>query len=115
MTSENWSPFVKEKAASYSADEIIFTKDKIIDWLCQRNKTTIEAMKEDILNPRYLVFTEKQEIEHEDQKEERYRCYFVYSNSRGRCYILKFNSHIKIITAFPLGRSTLKRYRKRFK
>ncbi len=48
MTSENWSSFVKEKVASYSSNDIVFTKDKIMDWLCQRNKATAEENIEKI-------------------------------------------------------------------
>ena len=72
-------------------------------------------MKEEILNLKELTFTEKQTVEFEGKKEERFRCYFVYSRNRRRCYILNFNDKIKVITVFPLGRTTLKRYRKRFK
>jgi len=68
-------------------------------------------MKEEIIRLRDLVYSEKQEIEFESEKEERFRCYFIYSHNRGRCYVLKFNGDIKVITVFPLGRTTLKRYR----
>lgn len=81
----------------------------------KRNNSTIDEMKNEILVLNKLTFTEKQDVEFEGQKEERFRCYFVYSGNRGRCYLLNFNDNIKVITVFPLGRTTLKRYRKRFK
>lgn len=115
MTKKDWSDIVKEKVKNYLKDQIIFTKYHLVDWLCIRNKFTVEEMKEEVLNSKYLVFTERQEVEYEGVKEVRFRCYFVYSRNRGRCYILRFNHQIKIITVFPLGRTTLKRYRRRFK
>ncbi len=115
MAKRDKSDVVKEKVKKYSKDQIFFTKSRILDWLCKRNNTTVDKMKEEVLNPKDLTFTEKQQIEHGGEKEERFRCYFVYSNNRGRRYVLKFDKQIKIITVFPLGRTTLKRYRKRFK
>jgi len=96
-------------------DEVIFTKVRLIDWLCIRNNSTLGEMKEEIINLKYLVFTEKQEIKYNGEIEERFKCYFVYSGNRGRCYVLKFNHQIKVITVFPLGRTTLRRYGRRFK
>lgn len=115
MVKKDCSGAVKEKAKEYSKDTITFTKSRIIDWLCKRNNSTVEEMKEELLNPKNLVFTERQEVEFKKEKEERFRCYFVYSRNRGRCYVLRFNHQIKVITVFPLGRTTLKRYRRRFK
>jgi hypothetical protein len=115
MVKSDKSNVVKEKVKKYSKDQVIFTKSRILDWLCKRNNITVDKMKDEVLNLKNLTFTQKQQIEHNGEKEERFRCYFVYSNNRGRCYVLKFDKQIKIITVFPLGRTTLKRYRKRFK
>lgn len=115
MAKKDWSNVVKEKTKRYSTDQIIFTKTKLIDWLCKRNNSNLDKMKDEIICLKSLTFSEKQEMEFEGVKEERFRCYFVYSNSKGRCYVLRFNNNIKVITVFPLGRTTLKRYRKRFK
>ena len=115
MSKKDWSDVIKDKINRFSKDEIIFTKSRLIDWLCRRNKSTLDEMKAEVLNYKDLVFTEKQEVEFEGKKEVRFRCYFVYSRNRGRCYVLKFNHELKVITVFPLGRTTLKRYRRRFK
>ena len=115
MSKKDWSNNIKEKAKKYSKDQVIFTKTKLLDWLCKRNNSTVDKMKEEILNLKDLTFSERQEVEFEGEKEERFRCYFVYSNNKGRCYVLRFNDNIKIITVFPIGRTTLKKYRKRFK
>ena len=115
MTEKDWLVFVKEKIKNYSEESITFTKIKLIEWLCKRNNSTVEEMKNEIINLKSITHVEKQEVEHEGQAQERFRCYFVYSRNKGRCYVLKFNHEVKIVTAFPLGRTTLKRYRKRFK
>ncbi len=115
MSKKDWSDVVKEKVKKYSEDQIVFTKSRLINWLCKRNKSTLEKMRNEIINSDALTFTEKQEIKYESEKEERFRCYFVYSGSKGRCYVLRFNHQIKVITVFPLGRTTLKKYRRRFK
>ena len=115
MVKQDWSDVIKEKVKKYSKNQIIFTKSRLIDWLCNRNQSSIDKMKEEIINSNQLIFTEKQEVDYEGEKEERFKCYFIYSGNKGRCYVLKFNHQIKVITAFPLGRTTLKKYRRRFK
>lgn len=113
--SNNWSDYVRKKVKRYDLSNIIFTKTKLLGWLEQRNKCSKDELKNEIHNPKNLVHVEKQILDYKGNKEERYRCYFVYSGSRGRCYILKFNSNIKVITVFPLGRITLRKYKKKFK
>lgn len=115
MVRKDWTILVKDKTKKYSKAQILFTKTKLIDWLCQRNNSTVDMMAGEILLCKDVVFCEKQEVAFEGEKEERFRCYFVYSHNKGRCYVLRFNNVIKVITAFPLGRTTLKRYRKKFK
>jgi hypothetical protein len=112
---ENWTNFVKNKVKKYELSNIKFTKANLLDWLENRNKSTIQDLKIEVYNSTNLEFVEKQEVTFQDKKEVRYKCYHIYSGSRGRCFILAFNSKIKIITVFPLGRTTLSKYRKRFK
>ena len=107
------SEYIRKKVKRYSSVE--FTKINLLSWLEKRNKCTLAEMKGEVLSAQKLVFTEKQKISFEGKKEERYKCYFVYSGSKGRCYILRFNKTLKIITVFPIGRITLRRYKKRFK
>ena len=115
MPNKDWSGDVKEKTKKYSQEQIIFTKTELIDWLCKRNNTTADKLKKEVLNPINLAFAEKQQAKFEGKNEERFRCYFVYSKNKGRCNILRFKNDLKIITVFPIGRTTLKKYRKRFK
>jgi len=109
---EGWHGFVIENIRRRT--EIIFTK-KDNAFLERRNKITIEEMKEELQTAEHLVFAHKQIITYQGKNEERFRCYFVYSNTKGRCYILRFNHQVKVITVFPLGRKTLVKYKRRFK
>lgn len=112
---KDWSEFIRTKVKEYDLSKVIFTKQKLLDWLANRNNCSIEDMKKEILDLKKLVFVDKQIVDFEGQKEERYRCYFIYSNTKGRFYILRFNGFIKVITAVPLGRRTIRKYKKRFK
>lgn len=105
---------IKTMLRRYSQKNITFTKKNYKKILEKRNLSETEIKKE-LLNPNKLVLAEKETRTFENKKEIRYRCYFIYSNSKGICVIIKLNKKLKIITAFPLGRKTLNRYRKRFK
>lgn len=110
----DFSDEVKEKLKRYSVSDLIFTK-KNHQEILQKRRISGEEIIRDITNPEKLVFAQKQIRVFKGIEETRYRCYFVHSHSKGRCYVLKFNLRLKIITVFPLGRKTLNRYRKRFK
>jgi len=114
MLKQDFSEFVKKKVSTFPYDKIIFTK-KDISYLESRNGLSEGEMKEEIFNPKNLKFVEKQEREFRNSPETRYLCYFVHSNSKGRAYVLKFNSNIKIVTVFPIGKKTLRKYARTFK
>ena len=82
---------------------------KSLNFLLPRIKSTKEEVEEEILSCAGLEFAEKQERGNET----RYVLFFIYSRRKGRVYVLKFNDKINVITAFPLGKRTLKKYRKR--
>lgn len=101
---------VKELIKKYKKDD--FEYGKPFDYLIFRNKTSKNEIEEEIINHRNLEFVEKQERKNET----RYVLYFVYSRKKGRAYVLKFNAKIRVITIYPVGRKTLRKYRKkRFK
>ena len=68
-------------------------------------------MEKEILNYSNVEFVEKQR----EQGEARYKLYFVYNFRNGRVYVLKFTDKIRIITVYPLGKQTLKNYKRKFK
>ncbi len=85
-----------------------FEYGKPISYLEFRNSCTKEEMEAEILDYKNLEFVAKQFV----LGETKYALYFVYSGARGRVYVLKFGDKIRIITVYPLGRTTLKNYEK---
>jgi len=88
-----------------------FEWGKPIDYLEFRNGCSKEEMEREILDCNNIEFVEKQN----EQGETRYKLYFVYDFKRGRVYVLKFTERIRIITVYPLGKQTLKNYKRKFK
>jgi len=90
-----------------------FEYGKPLDYFLKRNRVLEEIeFKQDILNLKNLVKIVKQSY----PNEVRYVLYFVYSSKIGRVYTLTFRDRIRVITIFPLGRTTLRKYKKtRFK
>ena len=113
---KNWTVFVKNRIEKYSISEIKFTKKgDNLEWLTKRNGCSLDELKQELKTIELLVFAEKQEVDHKGEPETRFKCYYIYSNSRGRCFLIIIGEKIRIVTAFPLGRTTLNRYRKKQK
>jgi len=102
---KDYSNEVKELVKKYNKEEDIALL-KSETYITQRNNITIEEIKREILEVQKLDYTEKQER----QNSVRYALFFKYSNKKGRCYVLEFNNKIKVVTVFPLGKKTLKKY-----
>lgn len=101
---------VKSLVVKYSNLGIEYGKP--LDYLLARNKISEEDIRKDLFEFNSLKFIEKQQ----KNGETRYALYFVYSRKRGRVYVIKFGSKLRIITIYPLGKKTLRKYRvKRFK
>ena len=109
---KDWSNFIKVKIRKYDLADKIKKKTKVLGWLAERNKSSINELKSELKNTEKLAFTDKQIVEHKGEREERFKCYFVFSNSKGRCFVIRLNHNLKIITVFPLGRKTLKKKKK---
>jgi len=107
---KDYSEEVKTLIIGYKKEDAEYGKP--LEYLLSRNKMTKEEIVKEIFECKNLEFTEKQER----KGEIRYVLYFVYSRKKGRAYILRFNEKIRIITIYPIGKKTLRRYRKkRFK
>ena len=105
---EDYSKEVKELIKKYKDKGIIFGKD--IDFFIKRIKISKKDIEEEITNCQNLYFTERQ-IKH---NEIRYALLFRHTKRKGREYVITFrDKNIRIITIFPLGRRTLKRYKKK--
>ncbi len=108
MEKENYSNEVKELIKKYKKEDIVFGKP--LDFLVSRVKSTKEKIEDEILSCDNLTFTEKQIKDDEI----RYSLFFIYSKKKGRKYSITFrDSTLRVITIFPLGRRTLKKYRKK--
>jgi len=87
-----------------------FRYAKPIDFLLERIGDTKENVEKELTNFKYLKFCEKQER----KGETRYTIYYVYSNRKGRVYVIAFEDKIVIVTIFPIGKKTLKKCKKKF-
>ncbi|MFH1151874.1 MAG: hypothetical protein V1788_01985 [Nanoarchaeota archaeon] len=87
-----------------------FEWGKPIDYIEFRNGCSREDMEKEILDYKNVEFVEKQ-----SEGETRYKLYFVYNSKTGRVYVIKFTEKIRIITVYPIGRQTLKYYKRKFK
>ncbi len=103
---KNYSEELKELIEVYK--EKGFEWGKPIDYLEFRNGCSKEDMEKEIINCNCVEFVEKQK----EQRETRYKLYFVYSSKTGRVYVVKFTEKIRIITIYPIGRQTLKNYKR---
>lgn len=73
---------------------------------------TEEQIKKELFNFDFLEFSHKQNREGEI----RYVLYFIYTKKKGRAFVITFREKIRIVTIFPLGYHTLKKYyRNKFK
>jgi len=104
--------FEKEEFVSlmrkYSKENVEFGKD--LDYLCFRNNCKKENFLEDLFSYETLKVVVKQKR----NGEERFVLYYIYSERRGRVYVFKFYPEkIRIITIYPIGNKTLRKYNKR--
>jgi len=105
---EDYSNEVKEIIKQYNKDNIEYGKD--LNFFIRRLKVNEGEIEGEILKCDNLSFTEKQIKEGEI----RYALFFVYGKRKGRKYIITFrDSRLRIITIFPLGKKTLRKYRKK--
>jgi hypothetical protein len=91
--------------------DVVFTK-KSVEILLARVKTSRDEIVTEITSLRGITSVTRSERLHQGKLEIRYQCYFIYSNARGRCYIVTLNGQLKIITVYPIGRATIRRYRR---
>lgn len=101
---KDYSEEIRELIEKYKTKG--FEYGKPVDYLEFRNGCSKEEFEKEILEMEGLVFTEKQIKENE----KRYKLYFVYTKKIGRVYILMFKEKIRIITIYPLGKRTVRRY-----
>jgi len=105
---KNYSEEVKEIIKRYKKEDIEFGKE--IDFLLNRIRVNKIEIEEEILGCKNLSFVQKQI----KNSEIRYALFFIYGKRKGRKYVITFRkSKLRVITIFPLGRRTIKKYRKK--
>jgi len=104
-----------KKIKSYKKEQIIFTKKNYKDSVINDRDFNEEVLKEELLKLDNLEVIEPQTRKFKGKTETRYRVYLIYSNSKGKCFIIKPNKNLKIITVFPLGRKTLNKWKNKLK
>ena len=106
---KDYSEELRELIDKYKT--IGFRYAKPLDFLLDRINDTKENIEKELVNLDNLQFSEKQIR----KGEVRYVLYFIYNNKKGRVYTLTFEDKIVVITIFPIGKTTLKKCKKRFK
>lgn len=91
----------KKRLRNYKRKEIIFLPHAEIQAL-MRN-IDLEEIKNNILNPDKLVHIEEQESLR--QGEDKYGCYFGYSDFHCHKYVLTLNRKIIIVTIININRN----------
>ena len=104
---KNYSEELKELIEKYRDKGFRYAKP--VDLLLERINDTQENVEKELINLNNLKFCDKQER----KGEIRYILYYIYSNKKGRVYAIAFEDKIVIITIFPIGKKTLKKYRKK--
>lgn len=90
----------KSKLKSYKKEEIIITNHAEIQ--AELRQIDLEEVKENIVNPRKLVYAEKQESN--ESTKEKYDCYFDYGKYLAHRYILTINRKIIIVSIIKINR-----------
>jgi len=92
---------LKEKLKTYKKEEIIIKYHAEIRAIVR--DIDLDEVKENITNPKRLVYAEKQEAI--KKNEEKYNCYFAYSKDMCHRYVLTVNSKIIIVTIIKINRA----------
>ncbi len=96
----NFSPTLKEKLMHYGRKDIIITGHAEEQAIFRG--VSINEVMENIINPERLVFADKQQARHAD--EEKYDCYFSYSNTQCHRYVLVINARCAVCTIIKINR-----------
>ena len=107
---EDYSKEVKELIKANIKNGFEYGKSE--KYLSYRVGATKGEIEKEIADCQNLTYTDKRNIDGEI----RYTLYFVYNKRKGKVYSITFREKIRIITTFPLGKRTIKKYfKKRFK
>ncbi len=92
---------LKEKLKRYKKEDIIITGHAELQAYVR--EIDLEEIKNNIINPDKLVYAEEQKTKKVD--EEKYDCYFAYSENLCHRYILTVNRKVIIVTIIKINRN----------
>ena len=96
----NYKSILRDKLKKYKKEDIIIT-NHAEEQAIFRN-IPLEEVKSNIINPKRLVFAEKQKSKKED--EEKYNSYFAYSKTQCHRYVLAINAKCIVCTVIKINR-----------
>lgn len=99
---------LKEKLSKYKKEDIIITDHANLQALVR--DIGIEEVKENVVNPKKLVYAKEEKAL--KPSEEKYDCYFSYSDNLCHRYILVLNRRIIIVTIIRINRDWQKTIRR---
>ncbi len=96
----NYKDHVIERLKKYKETDIVITDHARIQALIRG--ISEQEVKDNILNPKRLVFAGRQEAEREN--EEKFDCYFIYSNTQAHRYVVVFDKRLIVCTVIKINR-----------
>ncbi len=96
----DYKDILKKKLKQYKKEDIIITNHAQEQAIFR--SISLEEVKKNIINPKRLVFAEKQKAEKEE--EEKYDCYFAYSKTQCQRYVLVINKNCIVCTVIKINR-----------
>ena len=96
----NYKDIIIKKLEKYKPENIIITEHTKIQAL--RREISLREVKENILHPKRLTVAIRQNAQKEG--EEKYDCYFAYSNTQCQRYILVINKECVVCTVIKINR-----------
>jgi len=100
---------LKKKLSRYKKKDLILTYHTEIRALARN--MNLEEIKENIINPTRLVFCKEQKAK--NPNEEKYECYFAYSENHCHKYVLVLNRKVIIATIIDINRNWQRAIRKK--
>ena len=107
----NCSELLKEKLKQYSVEQIIFTKHALEQAIFR--DVNLEEIKQNIINPFRLTYALSQDAN--NPSEQKYDCYFKYSNTQCQRYNLIVNHNCIVCTVIKINRRWQKQIERRLK
>ena len=96
----NYKEILKEKLKKYKKAGIIITPHAEVQAIFRQ--ISLEEIKENVINPKRLSYAIKQEAKKE--VEEKYDCYFGYSNTQCHRYVLVIDGKCVVCTVVKIDR-----------